>query len=71
MSTIFTSTVYGTDAGVKIDRMIAKLNRKTFYDFAVYYGIIPGGFSVIIDANCTEEEKTDALGMVIAVLADL
>jgi hypothetical protein len=71
MNTIFSSTVYGTDAGVKIDRMIAKLNGKTFYTFAVYYGIIPGGFRVAIDAKCTEEEKIDALGMVIAVLADL
>ena len=71
MTTIFSSTVYGSDAGSKVNRMLDKLNGKTFYGFAVYYGIIPGGFRVAIDAKCTEEEKIDALGMVIAVLADL
>lgn len=68
--TIYEMNLYDGNAREKAENAKQKLDGKTYFNFSVDYGVIPGGLSLTIDTDCELDRITEALEMVIGVLIE-
>jgi hypothetical protein len=64
---IYEATEYAKTE-VEINAIRSKVHGKTFFNFELWYSIIPGGYHITVCADFEDDRKVEALEMLIHIM---